>query len=299
MPQIHSKALNFYAMFYEVRRKLAEVTAAFFTDLEVYSWLNQGQIDIATKSRCLKKNVTVTTDSNQEYDLKTSTNSFGDIIDISEDGVSFKKNGTSWDMLSYTTKWRLNREQPSWRGVSSGTPNEYYYDKVSKTIGLYPKPNSSNQGAYLLIEGVHLPKILNAGTASTGAATTLTLATGSSTVPYPSTTADYYNNLYMEIYGGTGAGNIAKITDYDGAGKCTIDFTTTPDTTSVYGMIPKIPESMHHLMILYALGNLWKKGGIRVQLGDAILQQYYQELAMAIGDYLETDDEDLIKDSYR
>jgi len=300
-PFIHSQGLNFYAQFLEVRRRLAEVSPSFWVDLELYNWLNQAQQDIAMKARCLKKAVTVTTTSGtQEYDLKTSTNAFQDIIDISEDGVSFKIGGTSWDTLKYTTKAQLNIDQPNWRSASSGTPMNYYYDKASKTIGLYPKPNASNAGAYLLIEGIYMPRILNAGLASAGAATTLTLATGSATQPYGSSVDDYYNDLYMELYSGTGIGERAKITDYVGSTKvCTVNFTTTPTTSSYYGMVSELPETAHPLMILYTLGRSWSKGGIRSQLGQLFMQQYFQELGQFISDYEETDDDSVIRDAYR
>ena len=300
-PYIHSQGLNFYAQFLEVRRRLAEVSASFWVDLELYNWLNQAQQDIAMKARCLKKAVTVTTTSGtQEYDLKTSTNAFQDIIDISEDGVSFKIGGTSWDNLKYTTKAKLNIDQPNWRSASSGTPMNYYYDKASKTIGLYPKPNASNAGAYLLIEGIYMPRILNAGLASAGDATTLTLATGSATQPYGSTVDDYYNGLYMELYSGIGIGERALITDYVGSTKvCTVNFTTTPTTASYYGMVSELPETAHNLMVTYALGKCWMKGGIRTQLGMAHMQQYYQELNQFIDAYNESDDESIIREAYR
>lgn len=299
MPYIHTDDINLYSQFYEVRRRLAEVSASYWVDLEIYNYLNQGQQDIAIKSRCLKKWVTVTTTAGTEtYDLKTSTNPFADIIDISEDGVYFDKNGSSKMKLIPTTEARLDAEHAGWRDASNSVPWKYYYNKSSKTIGLYPKPNSSNAGAYLYISGYYKPKILNAGTAAAATATTLTLATGSSTVPYPHPSADYYNNLYIEIYSGTGAGQKKKITDY-ASSVCTVAWDTTPNTASVYGMIPEIPSEAQPLMILYALGRLWAKGGTRKALADNYMQQYYAELNLFINDFNDNDDEVLIKESYR
>lgn len=301
MPQLHETALNLYEMFYEVRRNLSEPTASFWTDLEVYNKLNQGQLHIATKSHCLKKTVTVTTTaSTQTYDLRTTTNSFADIIDIAEDGVYYYVNGTSYNPLRYKTKKQLNIEFPGWQGTAAGVPSYYYYDKATKTIGLYPKPNSSNAGAYLFITGYHRPKILHAGTAAAGATTSITLAAGSSTAPYPSVTNDYYNDLYIEIYSGTGPGQKAKITDYVGSTRvCTATFATAPSTDSVYGMCPEIPEETHYLMPLFALWKLWGKGGSRTQLANNYKQEYYSGLSEFIGEYIEEADEELIKDNYR
>ena len=151
-PQQHNYGSNLYEMMIYVRRKLSEATASFWTDLEVYKELNDAQLHIATKSKCLKKSVTVTTSNGtQEYDLKTTTNSFVDIIDIAEDGLTYKINGTSYVPLIYKSKKQLNMEFPGWQGVSAATPQYYYYYKATKTIGLYPKPNSTNAGAYLFI----------------------------------------------------------------------------------------------------------------------------------------------------
>ncbi len=296
-PQIHSASLNFYAQFYEVRRRLAEITPAYWVDLELYNWLNQAQYDIAIKSRCLQKKVVVTTiASQQEYDLKD--NSFADIIDVAEDGVYFYVGGTTYIPLTRKHKWQLNKEFFGWQGVSASIPQYYYYDKPSQTIGLYPKPNSANTGAYLNINGYYKPKVLHAGTAAAGAATTLTLAAGSATAPYPSAVDDYYNGLYIEIYSGTGVGEKAEITDY-ASSVCTVDFTTTPSTDSIYGMLPEIPSEAHQIMILYALGRAWTKGGIRTQLGNNFMQQYFQELGLFIGDFMEDADDIIVKDSYR
>lgn len=299
MPQLHDAGVNFYSQFYEVRRKLNEITASYWTDLEIYSWLNQGQLHIARKSKCLKKTVTVTTVSGtQEYDLKD--NSFADIMDISEDGVYFYQGGTTYNKLDYTTKWKLDRGSSGWRSVGSSTPTEFYYDKASKTIGLYPKPNSSNAGAYLFVGGYYKPAALNAGLAAAGSGTTLTLATGSSTVPYPNPANDYYNGLYMEIYAGTGAGDKAEITDYVGSTRvCTVNFTSTPDITSVYGMLPQIPEEAHYLMPLYAFAKAYEKGGSRTTLANNYWAQYNDGLLMFIGETLEEEDEELIRESYR
>lgn len=297
MPYLHGYALNLYEQFYEVRRKLKETTASAWTDLEIYNYLNQAQQFIATKSKCLKKTVTVTTvNGTQEYDLKDEA--FDDIIDISEDGVYFYQNGTTYQKLIYTTKWKLDRESPGWRGVSSSTPIEYYYDKHTKTIGLHPKPNSSNAGAYLFVGGYYYPKILHAGTAAAGATTSITLAAGSTTALYPSVTNDYYNNIWIEIYSGSGVGQKAEITDYVGSTKvCTATFSTATSTDSVYGMVPEISDSAHYLMPLYAIAKAWEKEG-RESKASNYWNQFYQGLNLFIGETIEEEDFELIRESY-
>jgi len=300
-PQLHSESLNLYEMFLEVRKNLSETTASYWSDLEVYNKLNQGQKHIAVKSKCLKKTATITTTaSTQEYDLNSTTNGFSDIIDIAEDGVYFKMGGTTYQPLKYRTKKQLATEFSGWQGLSASTPQYYYYNKTIKTIGLVPKPNSSNAGAYLFITGYHYPKVLLAGTAAGGSATTITFAAGTSTIPYPNPINDYYNDLYIEIYSNTGAGQRLKITDYVGSSRiATVAWTTQPDATSIYGLVPQISEGAHELMPLYALWKLWSKGGSRTNLANNYRQEYFSGLSDFIGETIEEDDEEIIRDSYR
>ena len=299
MPFLHSEDLNLQYLFKSVRRRLAEVTAAFWTDLEVYNALNKGIRDISIKSRCLKKTVTVTTVSGtREYDLKDE--GFADIIDISEDGVEFNTNGTSRLGLDFKTIAQLNKESPGWRDIAASIPRNYYYNKNTKTIGLDPKPNATNAGAYLFPSGYHRAKVLHAGTAAAGASTTLTLAAASSTVNPPSTVDDYYNGIFMEIADGPGEGEKAEITDYVGSTRvCTVNFTTTPTTSSIYGMVPEIPQEAHELLEPYALWKLFSKGGSRTVLANSYRDEYFANLSSFMGDYTEIDDEKIVKDTYR
>lgn len=310
MPQIHEQENNLYELYLDTRKNLSEVTAAYWADLEVYRKLNEAQLYIVTKSRCLKKTVIVTTtNGTQEYDLKSTSvvsndwNSYGftSIIDIADDGVYFKIGGTTFTPLTFKTKRQLTKEFSGWQNTAAGTPAYYYFDKSTKIIGLYPKPNSTNAGAYLNITGYHTPKVLNAGTCASGTSSTkIVLVAGSATVPYPNPTNDYYNNLYIEIYSGVGAGEKVKITDYVGSTvTCTVALTATPTTASIYGMIPEIPAVAHYLMPLYALWKLWPKGGSRSILGRNYREEFITGLAEFIGEFIEDDDSEIIKDTYR
>lgn len=299
MPQSHTQQQNVYEQFLSVRKVLAESTASYWSDLEIFHELNQAQQFIQRKTKYLKKTVTVTTvASTSEYDLRS--NSFSDIMDITEDGVSFKVNGTTYMPLTYTTRKELNDECPGWRSAVAGTPFKYYYDKASKTIGLFPKPSSTNVGAYLDVLGYYYPQALLGGTAASGSTTTIVLPVGSTTVNYPSTTDDYYNGLYIQIYSGAGAGQTAKITDYVASTRtCTASFTDAPSSNSVFGMISPLPESVHYLMPLYALGGTWGKGGSRTTLGDYYWKKFINGLQLAIGESIEEDNEEIVRDSYR
>lgn len=297
----HSTASNLYEQMTEVRETLLETTASRWADLEIYNKLNQAQLNITRKTLCLKKEVTVTTTvGTREYDLRTSTNSFSDIIDVAEDGVFFYVNGTTYLPLIFKTKADLNREYSNWQGQANSIPQYYYYNKATKTIGLHPKPNSSNVGAYLFINGYHKPKVLTAGTASSGSTTTLVMPVGSATVSYPSVTDDYYNGLYLCIYSNTGAGQQLKITDYVASTRTlTFATATAPDSTSIFGFVPEVPEEFQHLMPLYALWKLLAKGGSRVNLANNYRQEYIAGLSEAISETMDENDELITKDSYR
>lgn len=93
---------------------------------------------------------------------------------------------------------------------------------------------------------------LHVGTAATGAATSITLASndgaGVSSGGFGAKAiADYYNGAKVEIVSGTGAG-IDTISDYTAARVATV--TGTYDTTSVYGTVSKLPEECWSLMEL-------------------------------------------------
>ncbi|MDP7367236.1 MAG: hypothetical protein QGH83_08245, partial [Candidatus Pacebacteria bacterium] len=76
----------------------------------------------------------------------------------------------------------------------------------------------------------------NAGTAQAGSSTTITLESGASTVD------DTYNTMSVYITSGTGNGQLRAITDYNGTTKVATvaTWTTNPDTTSVYEVMPSV-----------------------------------------------------------
>ena len=78
--------------------------------------------------------------------------------------------------------------------------------------------------------------IENAGIAQNGSATTITLASGASA------NDDEYNTMSVWITSGTGANQLRTITDYNGTTKVATvaTWTTNPDTTSVYEVMPSV-----------------------------------------------------------
>ncbi|MBU7005780.1 phage tail sheath family protein [Phosphitispora fastidiosa] len=76
-----------------------------------------------------------------------------------------------------------------------------------------------------------MPDTGHSGTARGGGEGTVTLAAGASGID------DAYKGMCLEITGGTGSGQVRKVTDYDGAaGVATVDsdWTIVPDITSTY-----------------------------------------------------------------
>ena len=64
-------------------------------------------------------------------------------------------------------------------------------------------------------------------------------------------------------------------------------------------MVPEIPEEAHHLMVLYALWKAWGKGGTRVNLANNYRAEFFDNLSLFIGESIEEDEEELVKDTYR
>ncbi|GAG41787.1 unnamed protein product, partial [marine sediment metagenome] len=96
---------------------------------------------------------------------------------------------------------------------------------------------------------VRRPPTLITGTAAAGAATTLTMAASPPPVPID----DFYNGVTMFLRGGTGAGESAEITDYVGSTRvCTIDFTSTPSTDSVYATESELPAGHNEIVAMGA-----------------------------------------------
>jgi len=109
--------------------------------------------------------------------------------------------------------------------------------------------NADAYGENLRLYYIRRPPGFIKGTASAGAATTITLATS----PAPEIRNDYYNGVYMRLTGGTGAGERAEVTDYDGGTLiATADFTTQPDNTSVYATESELPEGHNEIIALGA-----------------------------------------------
>jgi len=67
----------------------------------------------------------------------------------------------------------------------------------------------------------------------------------------------------------------------------------------VFGLVPELPEERHFLMKLYAIADQLEKGGSRKTLADTHWRKFYSELAIATGESIEEDAQELQKETYR
>lgn len=131
------------------------------------------------------------------------------------------------------------------QNIYTGEPCNVRYFELGNQIGIAPIPQSSVASG-LRITYYAKAGHIHSGTLAAAAATTVTLATGASDDD------DAYNDQYMTIVSGTGAGQKAQITDYVGSTKVATVTFSTPPTGAVYAIWPKIESEMDELVILQA-----------------------------------------------
>ena len=113
-----SENWNLYTLFLETRKKIKEETASFWTDHDIYGWLNDGQKDIARRTKSLRKITAIdTTNNTQDYDLIAEIPDFMSID--RKGGVYMRIDGSSTNLrrLTHTTEDDLDITNPGWRNV--------------------------------------------------------------------------------------------------------------------------------------------------------------------------------------
>jgi len=124
------------------RKRLYEVSAAFWTDAELNTWIDNGCDDIAFRTKCIRDNGKMTTVSGtQEYTLSTTFPTLNTVLE-----VYYLKGGTTWEKLDSTTREELNKTDRGWKSALAGTPDRYYWDREEDIIAFYPKPDTTNAG---------------------------------------------------------------------------------------------------------------------------------------------------------
>lgn len=144
-----------------VRKRLGETTAAFWTDTQLNTWINDGTRDIAYRAKCDRKNSYLTiTEGVGEYAYTTIS---PDIYSILE--VYHKNEGTTWIKLDSINRTDLDAMYEGWRNADSSTPWRYYADREENLFGLYPAPNAANAGvSYIRVYHTYKPDPITTGT---------------------------------------------------------------------------------------------------------------------------------------
>lgn len=152
----------------------------------------------------------------------------------------------------------------------------YTVNALGTTYSLFPIPETTDTDNIDLYFQKYVPA-LQLGTATAGALTSITL---SSDAP---NTDDVLNNTYLEITGGTGAGQLVLITDYNGTTKvATCVFTEAPDNTTTYATLPPFPEQMRPALVekIIALYRLREMQDDEAQMAE---QRYERAIFEAMG----------------
>ncbi len=154
----------------------------------------------------------------------------------------------------YDSEWHkikrvnyVDRHRYDLRRDTASDPRHLFYYEFGEKIGLIPTPGIS------IADGLRLTYNpvageLHKGTAQGGAATTITLASTATSHN------DAYNDMYIHIVSGTGAGELQKITDYVGGTKVATvaSWGTNPDNTSVYAVVPKTRDAFAKCIVALA-----------------------------------------------
>jgi len=173
-------------------------------------------------------------------------------------------------------EYRLEQVNFGERWFNTGDSFYSGAEKVSyehRNLVFRPTPGTTTGTPYTMFYNWKVPW-LHTGTAAAGDDTSMTLE---DTI-WVDKRDDYYNGIEVELVGGTGAGERATITDYTGSTRvATVDFTTDPDTDSVYAMVSPLPEECHNLMV-YGAAMLGRMKA-REEVDD--LKKLYEEIETA------------------
>jgi len=242
-----------------IRDRLREDTANAWTDAQLVRALQQGyfwQVEKLARS-----------DPTRLYATTT--------ISYVADQETYSLPENFWGLIAPPLRTDLDPDAPIaaviypdyWKYLASTSyqiflNNEVYVFQGSK-LRILPTPTDATRT--LALTYARKPPALTSGTAAAGAASTMTLATAANAT-YGTTDPrdDYYNDADLYISSGTGVGERAQVTDYDGGTRvATVDFTSTPDNTSVYSLMPPWEEQHSYAMCYKAAAILLEDLGIQ------------------------------------
>ena len=121
--------------------KIGEPAARIFQNTDLNSWINDAGHDLNYKTKCLRTDTKMTTTSAAEYTI--STDIADDVLSINE---AYIYQNELWRKLIPTTFTELDILNDAWRSQEAAPPQYYWYDIQLDKFGLYPKPDTDNQG---------------------------------------------------------------------------------------------------------------------------------------------------------
>lgn len=125
-----------------VRKNLGETTAAFWSDVELNSYINLAGHDVTYLTKCIRTNSYVTTVEDQmEYVPSVVLDRCIAILE-----VYLKTTGTTWLRLNPMTRRELDERFQGWLSWDSGTPTKYQVDIEEDVLRLLNPPDALNAG---------------------------------------------------------------------------------------------------------------------------------------------------------
>lgn len=124
-----------------------------FSTAEIYDYINEGLRRLATKLEWQLAIFTATTVQNQT--TYTIPAHMIDIVDVYFNNI----------LLIMVDRAEMSNVNSQWLGESAGQP-KYAYKADRNKIGLFPKPDASNAGLELRMQGIKLPDNMSVSTDS-------------------------------------------------------------------------------------------------------------------------------------
>lgn len=129
-----------------VRKNLGETTAAFWSDVELNSYINLAGHDIADKAKCIRTNSYITTVASQmDYQMSTLLSYCISVLE-----VYLYREGATWEKLDAITRRELDERYAGWLSWAAGTPTMYQSDIEEDILRIITKPSTTNAGTNYL-----------------------------------------------------------------------------------------------------------------------------------------------------
>ena len=252
--------MNAYDMLAQVRSNLNETTADHWTDIELMRHVNFSQNKLAMHLSMAPGNWLIK--------VATVTPASG-VITLPSDCAKplYIEEVTSGTPVLFKTSVQDRRQARQFGTSLNNWATEAY--TLASTIEVNQSDYATQ--CYLWYQ-MTVPDLITA-TADTGS-TSNSIIIPTTASPGPSYTDDYYNNSYLEVRDGTGEGTRAQITDYVASTRA-LTVTGTFSTDSVFGMVSRLPEQGHPLMVLEATCSAMAKPSSHL---DADAKQYFSQI---------------------